>query len=84
MTSCMTYYETKLLRQVVSLDFGLIFTMEITFSSQATVLRGYHAVQVSMPDPNTPKASVGDIETDYLAVTLTGHESALLTAHDLN
>ena len=84
MTSFMTYYETKLLRQVVSSDFGLIFTMAIPFSSQATVLKVYHAVQVPMPDPNTPKASVWDIETDFLAVTLTGHESALLTAHDLN
>ena len=50
MTSFMTYYETKLLRQVVSSDFGLIFTMAILFSSQATVLKVYHAVQVPMPD----------------------------------
>ena len=78
----MTYREPKLLRQVVSSDFGLVLTLAVPFSSQATVLQMYHAIKIPMPDKNEAKAYLRDIETDYLAVPLRGQESALLKAHD--
>ena len=37
-----------------------------------------------MPDKDNAKASVWDMETDYLAVPLQGQELALLTAHGLS
>ena len=79
----MTYYETKLLRQVISTEFSLVFTLAIPFSSQSTILQVYHAIQIPMPDSHSSKASVWDIETEYIGVTLNGHEAALLSNHDL-
>ena len=79
-----TYYETKLLRQVVLSKFGLVFTLEIPFFSKTTLLKVHHAIENPMLDKYNAKDSVWDIETDFLAVRLQGQESALLTAHELS
>ena len=57
----MTFYETKLLGQICSSDYGLVFTLAVPFYSQATVLQVHHAIKIPMPDGDNAKASVWDI-----------------------
>ena len=80
----MSYYETKLVSQVVSTDFGLLFTLLIPFSSESTVLDLFHAIPIPMPPDDSLTATVWEIETEYIAVAKSGHEAALLTRFDLN
>ena len=79
----MTYYKTKILRKVISSDFGLIFTMAIPLASHSTILHVYRAIQRRMPDPHTSKASVWDIETEYIGITYNRQQAALSSQHDL-
>ena len=57
----MKFYETKLLRQMFSSVYGLVFTLAVPFPSQATVLQVHHAIKIPMPDGDNAKASVWDI-----------------------
>ena len=80
----MSYYETKLVSQVVSTDFGLLFTLQIPFSSESTVLDVFHAIPIPMPPDDSLTGTVWEIETEYIAVAKSGHEAALLTSFDVN
>ena len=79
----MSYYETKLFSNVISTDFGLMFTLSIPFSAGETVLDVFHAIPLPMPTTDSIRATIWDLETEYIAVTENQHEAALLTAFDL-
>ena len=79
----MSYYETKLVSNVISTDFGLMFTLSIRFSSGETVLDVFHAIPLPMPTTDSIRATMWDLETEYIAVTENQNEAALLTAFDL-
>ena len=82
--SLMSYTDTKLVSRVVSTDFGLLFTLLVPFSSESTVRDVFHAIIVLMPPDDSLTATVWEIETEYIAVTMSGHEAHLLTCSDLN
>ena len=45
----LTYYESKLLREVTTSDLGLVFKMAIPLASRETVLEVYEAILLPMP-----------------------------------
>ena len=71
MGNLMKYYETKLLRQVVSSECGLVFTLAVPFCSQSTVLQVYHAIKISLPDKHNAKASARGCRNWLLSIPIT-------------
>ena len=45
----MSHYETKLVSQVVSTDFGLLITLLIRFTPESTFLDVFHALPIPLP-----------------------------------
>lgn len=80
----LTYYETKLLREVTANELGLMFTFSIPMSSSETVLDVFEAIPIPMPNTDSPTATVWDVEAEYLAITRTKQESAALTQKQLS
>ena len=79
----MSYYETRLVTSLFSVDFGLMLTLSIPFSSGSTALDVFHAIPVPMPTKESTRATIWVLETPYIAVTETQSEAALLTEFDL-
>ena len=79
----MSYYETKHVLNVISTDFGLMFTVSIPFSSGETILDVFHAIPLPMLTTDSIRATMWDLETEYKAVTENQNEAALLTAYDI-
>ena len=49
----LSYYETKLLTNVVVDDFGMVFRIAIPFASGSTALNLYRAITIPMPTNDT-------------------------------
>ena len=82
-TQILTYYETKVLRNVDIVDNGMYFTLAIPFTA-ATVLNLYKAVPMPMPNDGTDgHASLYAIEADFIAVSST-QKIALLSQDEIN
>ena len=79
----LTYYETALLTQVTTSEVGLQCTLSIPFASRETILNVFHAIPIPMPTRGSSKATIWDIEADFIAVTENKAETALLTQEDL-
>ena len=83
-TQILTYYETKILRNVDIVDDGMYFTLAIPFFTAATVLNLYKAVPMPMPNDGTDgHASQYIIEPDFIAISST-QKIALLSQDKIN
>ena len=70
MIQVLTYYETKILRNVDIVDDGMYYTLAIQFVSAARVLNFYEAIPKPMPNDET-EALQNAIEFDFIAVSST-------------
>ena len=76
----MSYNETRLLTRVVSVDFGLLLTLSIPFSSGSRALDVFHAIPVPRPTKESTRETNCLLETPYIAETQSKAE--LLTEFD--
>ena len=75
----MSYYDAKLLRDVITVEQGLIVTLAIPLASRQTVFTVYNAQTVPMPQPEPQMAVKWSIEAPYLAISEDQMESIPLT-----
>ena len=68
-TDLLSYYDAKLLRDVVTLDEGLVLTLAIPLASRQTVFSTYQAQIVPMPQPEPRMAIRWVIEAPYFAIS---------------
>ena len=78
-TELHSYYDAKLLRDVVTVDEGLLMTLAIPMSSSLTVFSVYRAHLIPMPQPGQKDAIRWKTEGDYFAVSENGMETSVLT-----
>ena len=78
-TDLLSYYDAKLLRDVVTLDEGLVLTLAIPLASRQTVFSTYPAQIVPMPQPEPRMAIRWVIEAPYLAISEGQMESVTLS-----
>ena len=68
----LTYYETKILTNVIVDPAGLLFKLVIPFASGSTALNLYRATAIPMPNGGSDGyASQYDLESDYIAIVAT-------------
>ena len=79
----LSYYEARLLQDVVALPEGLLLTMSIPLASRQTVMTLYEAIPIPMPQDDAEDAMIWDLEADFLAVSEDGRETALVSRTDL-
>ena len=72
-------YDAKLLRDVVTLDEGLVLTLAIPLASRQTVFSTYQAQIIPMPQPEPRMAIRWVIEAPYLAISEDQMESVTLS-----
>ena len=65
----MSYYDAKLLRDVITVEQGLIVTLAIPLASRQTVFTVYKAQTVPVPLPESQMAVKWSIEAPYLAIS---------------
>ena len=78
-TDLLSYYDAKLLRDVVTLDEGLVLTLAIPSASRQTVFSTYQAQIIPMPQPEPRMAIRWVIEAPYLAISEDQMESVTLS-----
>ena len=76
----MSYYDAKLLRDVITVEKGLIVTLAIPLPSRQTVFSVYSAETVPMPQPELQMAIKWSIEPPYLAISEDQMQSIPLSA----
>ena len=79
----LSYYEARLLQDLVALPDGLLIKMSIPLASRQTVLNTYEAIPIPMPQLDDADAMIWSLEADFLAVSEDGRETASVTRHDL-
>ena len=70
----LSYYEARLLQDVIRLPQGLMMTMSIALASRRTVITIYQAIPLPMPQIDEVDALQWDIQAEYLAVSEDGRE----------
>ena len=78
-TDLHSYYDAKLLRDVVTVDEGLLMTLAIPMSSSLTVFSVYRAHLIPMPQPEQKDAIKWKTDGDYFAISENGMETSVLT-----
>ena len=76
-TDILSYYDAQLLREVISLEDGLLMTLSIPLASSQTSMKVYKAITLPMPQEEEGTAIQWKTEAKYLAVA----EGKLETAH---
>ena len=80
----LSYYEAQLLQDVLTLPHGLMLTMSIPLAFRKTVMTTYQALPLPMPQMNDVEAIHFEIESEYLAVSEDGRETALFSRYQLD
>ena len=80
----LSYYEAQLLQDVLTLPHGLMLTMSIPLASRRTVMTTYQALPLPMPQVDDVEAIQWEIESEYLAVSEDGRETALISRNQLD
>ena len=75
----LSYYEARLLQDVLTLPHGLMLTMSIPLASHRTVMTTYQAIPLPMPQVDDVEALQCEVESDFLAVSEDGRETALIS-----
>ena len=75
----LSYYEARLLQDVLTLPHGLMLTMSIPLASRRTVMTTYQAIPLPMPQVDDIEALQWEVESDFLAVSEDGRETALIS-----
>ena len=80
----LTYYESKLLREVTINDLGLVFKMAIPLASRETVLEVYEAILLPMPQSESDDNLAIMTESKYIGISKDKSKIALLNDEHLN
>ena len=84
MDEILSYYESRLLRDVITVDQGLIMRIAIPLASKQTAFTVFRAQAVPMPQPEPDLAIKWKLEAPYLAISEDNMETAYLTDYDLS
>ena len=80
----LTYYESRLLKDVITIDQGLIVRIAIPLASKQTAFTVFRALAVPMLQPEPDLAIKWKLEAPYLAISKDNIETAYLTDYDLS
>ena len=80
----LSYYDAKLLRDVLTVREGLILTLAIPLASRQTVFSTYSAKVVPMPQTEPRMAVRWVVENPYLAISEDQMESMTLSQHQFD
>ena len=77
------YYETKILTAVRTNELGLLLVIAVPMTRQPVAMIVYRGHHIPMPLNDSDTALKWNLETEYIAVTDTNNEMALMTHHQL-
>ena len=81
MTDLLSYYDSRLLADAVTVPEGFLMTLSIPLASGQTVFTLFEAKLIPMPYPDDPQLALKwDIEAPYLAISEDQMESSVLSA----
>ena len=81
MTDLLSYYDSRLLDDAVTVPEGLLMTLNIPLASRQTVFTLFEAKLIPMPYPDDPQLALKwDIEAPFLAISEDQMESSVLSA----
>ena len=75
----LSYYDAKLLREISTLDEGVLLTLSIPLASSQTAFNVYRAHLIPMPQRDSTEALQWVTEGPYLAVSEDSMETTVLT-----
>ena len=84
MDEILSYYGSRLLRDVITIDQSLIMRIAIPLASKPTAFTVFRALAVPMPQPELDLAIEWKLEEPCLAVSEDNMETAYLTEYDLS
>ena len=79
-----SYYESKLVTNVVPTNAGLMLTLAIPMASRTTVLNVLHPIQIPMPNGQSGRAFLWRPEAKNLAILMDNEDLALINDEDLD
>ena len=80
----LAYYESKLLRDVIVVEQGLILCMAIPLATKESAFSVFRAIAVPIPQPENDMAIKWKLEAPYLAISEKNDDAACLTEYDLS
>ena len=81
MSDLLSYFDSKLLADAITVNEGLLMTLNIPLASKQTVFTVYEAKLIPMPYPDDPQSALTwNIEAPYLALSEDHMESSVLSA----
>ena len=81
MTDLLSYYDSRLRADAVTVPEGILMTLSITLASRQTVFTLFEAKLIPIPYPDDPQLALKwDIEAPYLAFSEDQMESSVLSA----
>ena len=81
MSDLLSYFDSKLLADAITVTDGLLMTLNIPLASKQTVFTVYEAKLIPMPYPDDPQSALTwNIEAPYLALSEDHMESSVLSA----
>ena len=76
----LSYYDSRLLADAITVSEGLLLTLNIPLASQQTVFTLFEAKLISMPFPDDPQTALTwNIKAPYLALSENKLESSVLS-----
>ena len=84
MDEIISYYESRLLRDVTTVDEGLVMRIAIPWASKQTAFTVFRSIAVLMPQLELDLAIKWNLEAQYLAISEDNMETAYLTEYDLS
>ena len=84
MTDLLSYYDAQLVREVATLDTGILLTLAIPMSSRQTAFNMYKADRISMPRTDSSQALMWVTEGPYLAISEDSIERAILSRENFD
>ena len=84
MDEIISYYDSRLLRDVTTVDQGLVMRIAIPLASKQTAFTVFRSIAVPMPQLEPNLAIKWKLEAPYLAISEDNMETAYLTEYDLS
>ena len=84
MDEILSYYESRILRDVITVDQGLLMRIAIPLASKKTAFTVFRSIAVPMPQLEPDLAIKWNLEVPYLAISENNIETVYLTESDLS
>ena len=82
MDEIISYYESRLLRDVITVDQGLVMRIAIPLASKQSAFTVFHSIAVLIPQLEPDLAIKWKLEAPYLAISEDNMKTAYLTEWD--